>query len=188
MPFTVRPQQFDMVDFDAARIVEIGERVAAAAGFPADAEIVVQIDERTPLGRTRLASTDPVTIEVEGGAFEDAKRIRHMSDRSVESVLARHLFRAHDRIAGGFADAPADDDLTLQQTVAWDAYAVGRAARAGLAASQPRRLYHFRTRHGFTDVADAVFERLWNADQLTWADIEAACAETDAARQSAPAG
>jgi hypothetical protein len=34
-----------------------------------------------------------------------------------------------------------------------------------------RRLYHFRNRHGFTDVADAVFERVWGADGLSWAEL-----------------
>jgi hypothetical protein len=36
-------------------------------------------------------------------------------------------------------------------------------------------------RHGFSDAADRVFDRLWTSDTLTWADLEAACAETDAA-------
>jgi hypothetical protein len=47
---------------------------------------------------------------------------------------------------------------------------------------EQRRRYHFRNRHGFTDVADAMFERLWNGDGLTWAEIEAACSATEAAR------
>ncbi|MEY2567573.1 MAG: hypothetical protein QOE35_2102, partial [Actinomycetota bacterium] len=36
---------------------------------------------------------------------------------------------------------------------------------------------------GFSDAADTAFARLWDADSLTWADIEAACAETAAARE-----
>jgi hypothetical protein len=44
-----------------------------------------------------------------------------------------------------------------------------------------RRLYHFRLYNGFTDVADAAFDRLWSADALTWSGLEAICAECAAA-------
>ena len=47
-----------------------------------------------------------------------------------------------------------------------------------------RRLYQFRNRHGFTDVADAVFQRLWEGEGLTWADLERACDETAAAKDA----
>jgi hypothetical protein len=182
MPVIVTPDEFTMVHFDAARITELASHVAGAVGFSPDTEIRIDIDERTPLGRTRLSSLDPITLDIEGGAFEDAKRLRHMSERSVQEVLGRHLFRAKDRLDPAFGDPPPDEQLTLPQTVAWDAYAVGRAVRAGLPGAKPRRLYHFRNRHGFTDVADAVFERLWSGEGLTWSQVEAACAETEAAR------
>ena len=181
----VSPEQFSFVSFDAGRVAELTGKVADKVGLPADAEIRIEIDEASPLGRTRLESLDPITIGVEGGAFEDAKRPRQLSDRSVLDVVGRLLFRAKDRLDPGFADAPADADLTLQQHSAWDTYAVGRCDRAGWAPQKARRIYHFRNRHGFTDVADGVFERLWTASNLTWADIDAACAETDAARASA---
>jgi hypothetical protein len=182
----VTPEEFSYVKFDAGRITELTAKIADKVGLPADAEIRVEIDEGSPLGRTRLVSLDPITVTVEGGAFEDAKRPRSLSDNSVIDVVGRLLFRAKDRLDPSFADAPDDGDLTLQQHTAWDTYAVGRCERAGWAPQKKRRIYHFRNRHGFTDVADGVFDRLWNGDGLTWADIEAACAETDAAR--APAG
>jgi hypothetical protein len=181
----VSPEQFSFVVFDADRIAELTSRIAEKVGLPADAEVRVEVEEGSPLGRTKLLSLDPITLSVEGGAFEDAKRPRHLSDKSVLDVVGRLLFRAKDRLDPGFADAPADGDLTLQQHTAWDAYAVGRCERAGWAPQKKRRVYHFRNRHGFTDVADGVFERLWNGDGLTWADIEAACAETEAARAAA---
>ena len=164
--------------FDAGRIAELVEEVAGRVGIPADREIRVEVDERTPLGRTRLAGLEPITLSVQGGAFENAKVPRTLSDRSVADVVGRLLFSAADRLLPGFAEAPADDDLTLQQQTAWDAYAVGRCERAGYSPSKGRRLYHFRNRHGFTDVSDRVFERLWTAEGLAWADIDAACAET----------
>ena len=64
-------------------------------------------------------------------------------------------------------------------------YAVGRSARAGVPVSKPRRLYHFRNRHGFNDVADAAFETFWNADDITWDQLESLVAEVAAARPPA---
>lgn len=147
--------------------------MAARAGLPGDAEIVIEIDESHPLGRAQLTSTAPITIAVQGGAFEDLKRPRVMSEEAVVSVLGRLLFRAADRLGPGFDDAPPDNELTLRQHVAWDAYAVGRCEQAGYRAQKGRRRYHFRLRHGFTDAADAAFDRLWSASDLAWADIDA---------------
>ena len=179
---TVTPTEFHFVTFDANEVARLVGEVADTVGLPADLAIHIDINETTPLGRTRIESLDPVKINVEGGAFENAKTPRTLSERSVRDVAGRLLLRVKDRLSGDFADAPPDEELTLPQTVAWDAYAVGRASRAGLTVSKPRRLYHFRNRHGFTDVADAAFERLWHADALTWAELDALCGETAAAK------
>ena len=173
-----------MVTFDASRIAELTAEVADKVGLPPDTVLRIDVDEQEPLGRTQVVSLDPIHITVEGGAFEDAKRPRHMSDRGIVDVLGRLLFRVKDRLDPAFGEPPADVDLTLQQQTAWDAYAVGRAERAGLPTQKARRHYHFRNRHGFSDTADAVFARLWDAESLTWSEIEAACQETAAAREA----
>jgi len=100
-------------------------------------------------------------------------------------TLDVQLLRAQDRIGGGFADAPADADLDLLQQTAWDTYCMGRLERLGYDVRQPRRLYHFRNRHGFNDVVDRAFQRLWTSDALTWADITAICEETAALKAQA---
>jgi hypothetical protein len=181
----VSPTEFHFVMFDAAEIGRLVEEVADIVGIASDADIVVDIDESTPLGRTSVRSVDPIELAIEGGAFENAKAPRQLSDRSVREVTARLLFRAKDRLSGRFDGAPADGDVPLAHNVAWDVYAVGRAARAGVPASKARRLYHFRNRHGFTDAADAAFEKLWNADDLSWDQIAALVEETAAARTPA---
>jgi hypothetical protein len=182
---SVSPETFNLVFFEAAEIARIAERVADTIGLPADTEIQINVDERIPLGRIKTTSIKPIVLEVEGGSFEDAKRPRRLSDDATSEILARVLFRAKDRLSGEFDGAPADDDLSLQQQTAWIAYAGGRAERLGIPVKKPRWLYHFRNRHGFNDVSDQAFERLWSSDSLSWADIEQACADTAAARETA---
>ena len=147
----VAPETWGFVDFDGARIAAVAGEVADAAGLTVPLRI--EVDETTPNGRVQVVSYVPVVIRVESGAFEDAKRPRHLSERSVADVLGRLLLRIRDRLDPGFGNPPDDGELTLQESTAWDAYAVGRAERLGFPAQRRRRLYHFRNRHGFTDVA-----------------------------------
>ncbi|MDP1792659.1 MAG: hypothetical protein Q8K63_00870 [Acidimicrobiales bacterium] len=180
---SVEPAEFHFVLFDASEIASLVGEVADLVGL--DREVQVTIDESTPLGRSSVTSLDPIVLSVEGGAFENAKAPRHLSARSVRDVTARLLFRVSDRLSGRFDDAPIDGEVPLPLNVAWDVYAVGRAARAGVDVSKARRLYHFRNRHGFTDVADAAFETLWAGDNLSWAEIEALVADVTAAKTPA---
>jgi hypothetical protein len=182
---SVEPTEFHYVNFDAGEITRLVAEVADLVGLPADATIDVKIDESTPLGRAVVTSLDPIVLEVEGGAFENAKAPRQLSDRSVRDVVSRLLFKISDRTSGKFANAPAEGEVPLPQMVAWDVYAVGRAARAGIDVSKPRRLYHFRNRHGFTDAADAAFETLWNATDMTWDELNALVEEVAAAKTPA---
>ena len=178
----VTPETFTLVFYDAAQIADVAERVANDAGLPADTEIFVEVIEETPPGQVTMQSLDPIRMRVEGGAFEDPKRPRRPSEAIMLDTFARTLFRVADRREPAFADAPVDDKVSLAEAVAWDAYSVGRATRLGYPTQRQRRLYAFRNRHGFTDVADAAFEQLWTAPSCTWAEIVAICAETEAAK------
>lgn len=179
----VQPEEFTMVNFDPKRIAAIAEEMATHAGLGDDVEIVIDVDEASPFGHT-VTSVEGTTVRIsaESAAFEDAKNLRDLSEEGSRQVLGRVIFRAADRFSDAFGEPPVDGDLSYEQHSAWDAYAMGRVDRAGYFAHAERRRYHFRLRHGFTDVADQVFERLWGAEGLTWADIEAACAETAAAK------
>ena len=185
MGIAVSPDEFHLVEYDANEIAAIVTELADKVGL-ADRDIRVEVDEKTPLGSSAVVSLDPITIIVESGGFEDAKRLRHLSRESVEGVVGRHLMRTKDRLDPAFGDPPADDDIPIGDYVAWDIYAVGRLERLGFPSQRERRRYHFRIRHGFTDVADRVFDRLWTADGLTWADLQAASSEAMAAKPSAP--
>jgi hypothetical protein len=180
---TVSPESYNLIEFEADRIRAVASTLADQIGV--QVPVRIEVDETTPLGRAWTSSLEPLVLSVESGAFEDPKRPRHLSERSVADVLGRLLFRVRDRLDPAFGDVPADDDLSLPESTAWDAYAVGRLARLGYPAQRQRRLYHFRNRHGFSDVADAAFERLWTGDGLSWADIQAVCAETAGSRSVA---
>ena len=180
---TLSPETYNLIEFDAEHIRTVASKLAEQIGV--SVPLRIEVDETTPLGRAWTSSIEPLVLSVESGAFEDPKRPRHLSERSVADVLGRLLFRARDRLDPSFGEVPADDDLSLPESTAWDAYAVGRLARLGYPAQRQRRLYHFRNRHGFSDTADTAFERLWTSERLTWADIQAVCAETAATRSVA---
>jgi hypothetical protein len=167
---TVSPETFTMVDFDAATIASLTERLVDQVGF-GDARVDLRIDETMPLARVRIASVDPVALEVDGGALEDPKRLRQYDARGAARVLGRLLFQAKDLGWADFGTPPERDDLPLPHRVAWDTYAVGRVARLGYDAQEQRWRYAFRTRHGFTDDVDRAFGVLWDGDGLTWDDI-----------------
>jgi hypothetical protein len=183
MPVEVRPEVFSMVSFDAAEIRAIVEKLSSEIGLPADLAITVDIDETTPMGRSLLSSVDPVVLSLESGALEDPKRPRQLNEEGAIDVLGRLLFEVRDRLEAGFGDPPAEDDLTLPHSVAWQVYCVGRLGRLGHRVQRQRRLYQFRNRHGFTDAADEAFGRLWTSDDLSWADITTA---SDDARAALP--
>jgi hypothetical protein len=172
MPTTVEPSTFTLVDFDAGEIAALTDELARKVGLGDDVAILIEVDETTPLGRTELVSLDPVHIRTESGAFENPKRIRQFSEDSATDVIGRYLLRAADRRRDGFGDVPPDGELTVPQRTAWEVHAVGRMARMGYSVRRQRWLYAFRNRFGFTDQSDDAFERLWDADELTWAEID----------------
>lgn len=169
---TVVPEHFTLVDFDATAIADVAAAMVTTVGLPADFPLRVEIDETTPLGRAWVLSAEPAVIKIESGGMEHPYQPRQFSADEAAPLVGRLLFRLRDRLDPAFADAPGEDDLSLPLSAAWDVYAVGRVARLGYPSQRQRRLYQFRVRHGFTDVADAAFDELWTSDGLTWADIE----------------
>ena len=170
---TIEPETFTLVEFDRDELTAVVERLLDATGL--DLPVVLEIDQTTPLGEAKVVSVgDEIRLHVESGALEDPKRLRKLSPSGSANVLGRLLFRVRDRLDPAFGDPPPDGELGLERSSAWDVYAVGRLVRLGFRHEndRQRRLYQFRTRHGFTDASDAAFEALWDGDGLTWADIE----------------
>jgi hypothetical protein len=170
MTITVVPEQFQFVAFDSDLIRRVAERFVSALRI--DRPVHIEVDETTPLARVRLDLGDTITVRAESGAFEDTKRPRRQSETTTATSLGRVLLRAHDRLAGGFGDAPDEGTLSLAQVAAWDTYCAGRLERLGVSVNQQRWRYNFRNRHGFSDVGDAAFDRIWASDALTWESLD----------------
>ena len=178
MPITVSPETYTYVSFDAEVIRRIADDLVRALGMQ-DRTITIDVDETTPLVRTRLTiDGDAIHINADSGAFEDTRLPRQQSEAATATALGRVLLRASDRLTGGFGEAPADDQLTLAQVAAWETYCIGRLERLGIAVNRQRWLYNFRNRHGFTDGGDTAFDQLWTNGGLTWGEL---CAISDRA-------
>lgn len=187
MAVTVTPESFTFVEFDAGEIAGIVEALLPQVGLAADADVSLTIDEKVPMGRADIVSTDPIVLDVEGGALEDPKKPRHLSREGSADVLGRLLLKVRDRRDPAFGAPGVDDAIAIEHRVAWDVYCVARLARAGHRGQRQRRLYSFRNRHGFTDAADAAFAELWETEALTWGEIVAISDTAIAARDAVPA-
>jgi hypothetical protein len=181
---TVSPDPFTLIAYDAKEIAAIVDDVAALLEVPSDIEIDVVVDEElfAPLvGHTSDAEDRRINIWISGGNLEDNRQPRTFSPDQTRRDLLIALLRATDRLGEGFRAAPPDGELTRGERAAWDVFAVGRAGRHGEKVRRQASLYEFRLQHGFTDVADAAFERLWNSKRMTWDGIREICKETGAA-------
>jgi hypothetical protein len=181
---TVTPNPFTLVPYDVEEITALIEEAAALAGISSGVDIALTVDEElfAPLtGHMSDVVDGRVVLWISGGNFEDNKRPCHFSADQARVDLSVMMLRAHDRLSDDFAAAPPDAQLSRGERAAWDTYAVGRARRLGLDMRRPKQLYDFRLQHGFTDVADAAFERCWDAERITWEGIREICKETGAA-------
>ena len=168
---TLTPKTFALVEFDHDRIVALASEVAEKVGHDPDIDIVIEVDESVALIKTELRNVDPVEMFIEGGALEDQKPIRQLDDVRARVVIGRLLLMAADRRSADFGEIPDVADMSLAHRAAWNTYCIGRLARLGYRGQRQRRLYNFRNRHGFHDGADAAFDTLWDAEELTWAQI-----------------
>jgi hypothetical protein len=168
----VRPAAFTRVVFDAAQIAVLAQRsLEMVAALPDDLDALVDVDESQATNRVRVESLDPVTLHVDGGALEHYKQPRTLGELESRITFTRLFLEVADRRSTTFGAPPLGADLTHAHRMAWDVNLFGRASRHGLAIHQPRYRYNFRNRHGFSDLADRVFDTLWAADDLTFARI-----------------
>lgn len=181
---TLTPETFTLVKFDANEVRNLIRQTIAEVGFPADVSVLVDVDEVLPHPLTASAidvSDGTAKLWFTGGCFESPQRQTGLSVENTRVELGSALLRAKDRLSGGFADAPADEDLDDRQRTLWEAYAEGRLVALGFPVRVQRRRYTFRLYGGFNDVADAAFERLWSGEPIDWEGLKALSDELVAA-------
>jgi hypothetical protein len=170
------PEQFTLVKFDADEVRALVADTMSRIGFPADVDVTVEVDEVLPHPLTASVvevADGTVRLWFTGGSFESPQRQAGLSVENTRVELASSLYRAMDRLSGGFEDAPPDEELDDRVRNLWDAYAEARARDAGFPVREQRRRYTFRLYCGFNDEADAEFERLWSGGALSWPDAVA---------------
>ena len=170
MGVEVNPQEFTYVLFDAAAIAGAVEGFLERTGM-GDRDVRIEVDETSPIARVQVQPGDPIVVQAESGAFEDARRPRELSELAVVTAVGRMLLRLQDREDEGFREAPSDDELTLAQSAAWDVVSIARLGRLGYEVNRQRWLYNFRNRHGFTDAGDRIFDELWADGAGSWAAL-----------------
>ena len=87
MTVTVNPTEFKFVFFDAARIAAVADEVMGLLGLTDD--LVIEVDETTPVSRVILTEGSPLHIKAESGAFEDQRRPGGRSSARFRSRRAR---------------------------------------------------------------------------------------------------
>ena len=167
---TVTPESFSFVEFTNDEIVAAADQVRSQVGME-DRELLIDVNEESPLARVELISIEPISLTVEGGAFEDPKKPRHLSPVLTRLAIGTRMLQAGDRLDAEFGGPGLEDEIDTRMQTVWDVYSVARLARSGHPAHQQRWRYHWRNRHGFSDRADQQFDRVWNTEGLRWSDL-----------------
>jgi hypothetical protein len=168
----VQPETFTKVDFDAESIRNLAQRALEnVAALPDDLDVEVNVDQNQATNRVKVTSIDPVVLAVDGGALENYKDPRTIGDLPSRITFTRLFLEVADRESKSFGAPDLDADIAMTHRMAWDVNLYGRTSRHGLHIHQPRYRYNFRNRHGFSDLADGIFEQLWSSDSLTFAEI-----------------
>ena len=162
MPVEVRPDTFSMVFFDAAEIRAIVEKLVARdrpARRPRRSPSRSTRRRRWAAPRWRRSTRSCITAE--SGALEDAKAPAPARARTAPPTCsASSCSRVRDRLDPAFGDA-ARRRRPHPAAVGGVGGLLRRPPRPARATpvQRQRRLYQFRNRHGFTDAADAAFDR-----------------------------
>jgi len=110
MSVSVTPQEFKFVAYDAAMIQRVAEELASSLGLE-DRNLQIEVDETTPLSRTRVEIGDnTISIRAESGAFEDTKRPRQQIEVDETTPLSRTRVEIGDNTISIRAESGAFED------------------------------------------------------------------------------
>ncbi|MEI6571177.1 MAG: hypothetical protein WCO36_07080 [Actinomycetes bacterium] len=173
------PEEFTLVLFEASRMRELLDEVLLAVGAPSDLNITIEVDEE--LAQPMIASYvdvdgERISLWYSGGNFEDTLKARVLDEERALRELGVGILRGMDRLSPEFAGAPRDNKLSDGQRVLWEVTAEGRCVRAGIPTREARLRYVYRLACGFSDTADAAYEKAWSGGFSTWESIAEAVA------------
>lgn len=173
------PEEFTLVLFEASRMRELLDEVLLAIGAPSDLGITMEVDEE--LAQPMIASyvdvdDGRISLWYSGGNFEDTLKARVLDEERALRELGVGILRGMDRLSPEFAGAPRDNKLSDGQRALWEVTAEGRCARVGIPTRETRLRYVYRLACGFSDTADAAYEKAWSGGFTTWGNIADAVA------------
>lgn len=169
---TVEPKVYTNVEFDAEMLAGLAaEALARVPDVDPGDGVAVNIDEDAATTTFRIASLDPLVLDVDSGAVENLKDPRRVGHEHAAITFTRIFLEVADRRTAGFGAPELGAEVSQAHAVAWDVNLHGRVAALGLRQHKPRYRYNFRNRHGFSDRADEVFDQLWSAGEIPWAKI-----------------
>jgi len=168
----VKPTTFAHVDYEPDLLIRLVGEAVERVSMPADTKVHVEVDENLSTNRVRVVEIDPVKLEIESGAVENYQAPRTVGELEAAIAFTRLLLEVGDRRSVDFGAPEIGEEPTRAHRMAWDINLFGRTSRLGLRIHQPRYLYNFRNRHGFSDVADQTFNTLWNTDGLRWTEMQ----------------
>ncbi len=173
------PEEFTLVLFEASRMRELVDEVILAINAPNDLNITLEIDEELaqPMTASYVDVDDGrIALWYSGGNFEDTKKARVLDEERARRELGVGILRGMDRLSPEFAGAPRDNELSDAQRLLWEVSADARCVRAGIPTREDRLRYVYRLACGFSDTADAAYEKAWSGGFTTWASIADAVA------------
>lgn len=168
------PEEFTLVLFEASRMRELVDEVLLAISAPRDLNITLEVDEE--LAQPMTASyvdveDDRILLWYSGGNFEHTKEARVLDEERARRELGVGILRGMDRLSPEFAGAPRDNELSDAQRLLWEVSADARCVRAGIPTREDRLRYVYRLACGFSDTADAAYEKAWSGGFSTWASM-----------------
>ena len=138
MTITVSPAEFKLVDFEAAAIRSVAERVREDAELPIDLEISIEVDESTPLGRARVvrSGADVTVVSIAKGVRDALEAANQLAAEGVElEVVDLRSLRPLDVDAVLASVARTNRLLAVEEgprTGGWAAGIAGIVASEGL--------------------------------------------------------
>ena len=146
----------------------------------------VEVDETSPIARVQVRAGDPIVRHGRERRVRGRPPPRELSELAVATAAGRMLLRLPRPRDARLSTTPRRTTTSrCPRPRPGTPYSIARLGRLGYPVNRQRWLYNFRNRHGFTDVADRVFDELWAGGAASWAELSEQSERALAARMPA---